>query len=312
MIATFHIWPEQTYRFSTRKLLPSKKNRFSKKDKPTIPFGLIKANNSNIQKMKEITVVARGSSFDLNDIKKIKGPIFLVSFWSPLKIDLNGKIFYTHYFSYDTGKFSNDKHQMTPKDLNEYLSDRTNNQDYKNKNIFYCTTRPNVMELLKKNGHKILCVEVHKMKENRNYLTTFPTTPEYLNFIDNDSCKRISITEKIYRPPLLPPHPDWAPSGSLLPTLCALSYFAEVINVYGWDSHLDYSPNKMSYWSLLFNAYKYKADVFRWNAQFEHSLINFYYGYQFSKLPNININGYMGQLSKHEKLIGKIEKVLFN
>ena len=26
----------------------------------------------------------------------------------------------------------------------------------------------------------------------------------------------------------------------------------------------------------------------------------------------ININGYMGQLSKHEKLIGKIEKVLFN
>ena len=68
----------------------------------------------------------------------------------------------------------------------------------------------------------------------------------------------------------------------------------------------------MSYWSLLFNIYKYKADVFRWKAHFECSLINFYYGYQFSKLPNINIDGYMGQLDKHKKLIGKIEKVLFN
>ena len=30
MMTLFHIWPEQVYRFSTRKLLPSKKNRYSK------------------------------------------------------------------------------------------------------------------------------------------------------------------------------------------------------------------------------------------------------------------------------------------
>ena len=58
--------------------------------------------------------------------------------------------------------------------------------------------------------------------------------------------------------------------------------------------------------------YKYKTDVFRWKAQFEHALINFYYGYQFSKLPNIKIHGYMGQLGKHEKLVKRIERVLFN
>ena len=67
----------------------------------------------------------------------------------------------------------------------------------------------------------------------------------------------------------------------------------------------------MGYWKLLFNMYYYGRDLY-WNAEFEHALINFYYGYQLSKLPNINIYGYMGQLDKHEKLIKKIERVLFN
>ena len=30
MMIVFHVWPEQTYRFSTRKCLPKKENRFSK------------------------------------------------------------------------------------------------------------------------------------------------------------------------------------------------------------------------------------------------------------------------------------------
>ena len=34
MMLALHFWPEQAYRFSTRKLLPGKKNRFSKKIKP--------------------------------------------------------------------------------------------------------------------------------------------------------------------------------------------------------------------------------------------------------------------------------------
>ena len=45
---------------------------------------------------------------------------------------------------------------------------------------------------------------------------------------------------------------------------------------------------------------------------FESALINFYYGYHFSKLPNFKINGYMGKLGKHHRLIKRIEKVLFN
>jgi len=66
----------------------------------------------------------------------------------------------------------------------------------------------------------------------------------------------------------------------------------------------------MNYWQLFFNMYKYKYD-FRSKNHFESAIINFYYGYQLSKLSNINIHGYMGQLNNHEKLIRRIEKVLF-
>ncbi len=68
----------------------------------------------------------------------------------------------------------------------------------------------------------------------------------------------------------------------------------------------------MNYWELFFNMYKYKNDLTRSRNHFESALINFYYAYQLSKLPNINIYGYMGKLKKHEKLIKRIERVLFN
>jgi len=94
--------------------------------------------------------------------------------------------------------------------------------------------------------------------------------------------------------------------------MCALSYFAEKINVYGWDFYLNSSPERMGYWELFLNTYKFRKDLRRSKNFFESALINFYYGYQFSKLPNINIHGYMGQLSKHDKLMKRIERVLFN
>ena len=68
----------------------------------------------------------------------------------------------------------------------------------------------------------------------------------------------------------------------------------------------------MSYWQLLFNMFNYKFDTKRSRNHFESALINFYYAYHLSKLPNFNIHGYLGQLDKHEKLIERIERVLFN
>ena len=95
MMILFHVWPEQTYRFSTRNALPSKKNRFSKESKQVIPYDLLKSKSSNIPIMEEINVVGIGPSFDLNNLKDLKGPIFRPCL-GPLRIDNNGKIFYRH------------------------------------------------------------------------------------------------------------------------------------------------------------------------------------------------------------------------
>ena len=140
---------------------------------------------------------------------------------------------------------------------------------------------------------------------------------------NNSNCRRISLEDKIYRLPFektvkpITPHAapqKFTPSGSFLPALCALSFFAEKINVYGWDFYLDSSPEKMNYWQLFFNMYKFKLDTGtqRSRMHFESSLINFYYGYRLSQMPNVNMHGYMGQLGRHEKLIKRIERVLFN
>ena len=64
--------------------------------------------SSKISKMKEITVIGKGNSFDLNYLKKIKGPIFLIAFWVPLKIDNKGNIAYSR--EHETLKTDNLKH----------------------------------------------------------------------------------------------------------------------------------------------------------------------------------------------------------
>ena len=310
MMVLINIWPEKIYLFSTRKALPRKENKYTKEDRSIIPYNLFSSKTGNIPKMKEINIIGRGSSFDLNNIKKLKGPIFLISFWNSLKIDDEENIFYKHYFSYETGKFVDNRNTMNEKDLDDYLLSQGSLKQYKNENITYVISRPKVIKLLKKNGHNVLSIDTHTMNKDGNYLS--PESSDYTKLFDNDKCKRLSVKEKIYKGPMPKTYPDWVPTGSLLPCVCALSFYAEKINIFGWDSHLDFTPNNMSYIRLLLNTYKYKTDVFRWKAQFEHALINFYYGYHFSKLPNINIYGYMGQLEKHKSLITRIEKVLFN
>ena len=303
MMVLFHIWPEQTYRFSTRRLLPCKKNRFSKQSKPVIPFDLLKSKSSNIPMMKEINVVGIGSSFDLNNLKNLKGPIFFGPAWGPLGIDNDGKVFCRHLFSYEKGKHI---------DGEEFFNDQIN-KEFKI-DVTYVCGRKKVVEKFKKNGNKVFSINIYGTNKDGNHypLAKDWATPTYLNLFDNDQCKLITVAAKVYKPPILPPHTPWAPTKSFLPFFCALSFFAEKINVYGWDYYLDSSPENMSYWQLFFNMYKYQSDVLRGKEHFEAALINFYYGYHLSKLPHIKIHGYMGQLGKHHKLIQRIERVLFN
>ena len=242
MMSLVSIWPEQTYRFSTRKLLPSKKNRFEKKTKPIFPYYLLKDKCSEFPKMKEINVVARGSSFDLQKLKKMHEPTFLISFWGPIKIDENGKLFYRHSDKYKPGKFKLTR--STEETL--LLHEKSNDNEFFKENITYVTGKSAEIELLKRNKHKILDIKVYHDGDDINDKNI------------NRNIKCISIKENIYKPPLLKPNPNWAPSGSFLPALCALSNFAEKINVYGWDGHLNKSPESMNFLKLLYNMYDYK------------------------------------------------------
>ena len=154
MMILFHFWPEQTYRFCTRKFIPTKKNRFSKESRPIIPYDLVKSKSSSIPMIKEINVIGRGSSFNINNIKEMKGPIFLASFWAPLRIDVNGNVFYVHRTAYGKGRY---KEGLTDENVDEYFEDKIH-KNFKNKNITYVMGRKNLVERFKKDGHNVLNV----------------------------------------------------------------------------------------------------------------------------------------------------------
>ena len=103
----------------------------------------------------------------------------------------------------------------------------------------------------------------------------------------------------------------WIPTGSGIAAIGSLYHFAKKINVYGWDFHLNKSPEKMNFLELFINMYDYECDR-RSKNHFESIMINLYYGYHLSKLPNVNVQSYLGELEKHSKTIDKIENVFFN
>ena len=271
MMFLIHFWPEQTYRFSTRKLLPPKERRYRVSNRPIIPCELLASRTSDIPRMKEANIVLRGSSFNLQNLGKLPDfPTFLVSFWEPVQT----------------------KKEVT------YIMNRTKNA-----------------LRLGKLGHKVIHIEVCMMGYDGSISPSDAVhkEPWYNQFVEDGTCKRISILENLYYGVPEPPYPIWAPLTSGIHGVISLSYFAEKINVYGWDQYLESSPDSMSYWKLYSHLCNNLVDNISISfGLLEATLTNLYYGYHFSKLPNINIHGYLGQLGRHEKLIGKLERVLFN
>ncbi|MCK5579901.1 MAG: NmrA family NAD(P)-binding protein [Candidatus Omnitrophica bacterium] len=262
MLFLVHFWPEQAYRFSVRKLLPSKDMRYRLIDRPIIPFEVIESKTSDIPRMKEANIVLRGTSFKSEQLEELDSPIFLASFWEPVK---------------------------TKKDVTYIVSDV--------KNAFR----------LAKLGCKVIYLETNLMDDNGCFFPDRGCCGKQL--IEESTCRRIALVKKVFDP--TKPSPGWAPTGGLS-YIGVLYHFAEKINVYGWDFYLESSPDTMNYWQLLSNMYKLKLDLTRSRSHLEMATITFYYAYHLSKLPNVNIYGHMGQLGKHEKLIGKLERVLFN
>jgi len=272
MMFLIHFWPEQTYRFATRKLLPPKERRYRVSDRPIIPCELVESRTSDIPRMKEANIVLRGSSFDLKQLEKLSDlPTFLISFFEPVQTK---------------------------------------------KEVTYVMGRAESALRLGKLGHKVIHSEVCVMGYDGNITlsaSTIDKKPWYNQFVEDGTCKRISTLESIYYGVPKPPYPVWTPLTSGIHGIVALSYFVDKINVYGWDYYLESSPDYMGYWKLYFNlCHNLKNNIGITRYMLESTIVNFYYGYHLSKLPNINIHGYLGQLGHHEKLIGKLERVLFN
>ena len=311
MMILFHIWPKKTYKFSTRGLLPSEKYRLSKDKKTIPPYQIIKT-KTKISRMKEINVIGVSPNFDLNDLKKMNGPIFLVSFWTPLQINENEKVIYRHPKEWDDDYTDNFLNIFWKKGKKYWYKNNKTFKDFKKTEVSYVLSRKESLEPLKNNNYNICGIGVFTKDEDGNYLARSKVydDPKFFDFFDNDHSNNISVYENICKSP--EPKGFFVPTGSFLPAICALAQVAEKVNVYGWDFYLNRSPKKMNYWQLFFNMYKFTPDVLRSRNFFECALINFYYGYHLSKLPNINIHGYMGHLQDHSKLIERIEKILFN
>jgi hypothetical protein len=197
-------------------------------------------------------------------MEKLEEPIWLVSFWYPLKT--NKKV------TYLLGSIKGI--------LNNFTSDH---------DIIH-----NEVTLKDYDGKVVPSEKVYKE-----------------DWYDKICKKRISVKQIIYRR-LKRPYTTWLPSGSGLIGIYSAYRMARRIDVYGWDFYFDVSPSLLNHFQMLKRMYNPSLDLLRSRNHLESMFVNLYYGYRFSKIRNVNIHGYMGQLDRHKKLIDRIERVLFN
>ena len=322
MYLMFTFAPSYTYLFSTRKILPSKKNKYKIINNFT-PYQIIKK-KTKFKKLGTVNLICRGSSFNLNKIKKMKGKIFILSGWEPLRIDSQKNIYNYDYFSHNSGNihdtsnavlpiksiFFNNKNIENKKAIELYRKFKI----YRKKNLIYVCNRKNVLEkyLNNKLNFHFTSQPVYS-KNERNKVSpqsSYWESNAFKNLFKNKKFMSIALLENFheFREKKTNMGP---PTGSVLPFIYALSQYAKQVNIYGWDFYLDKPANKMNYFQLLWSLYKYEADVNRSKSHFESAIYNVYFAHELSKLPNIKMYGYLGEITRHKNLINKIKKVFF-
>ena len=179
------------------------------------------------------------------------------------------------------------------------------------KDVNYAMGRSKCALWLGKMGYQSIFIEVNEPRTDGRIEPTERQNwrnPWYEDFIDDGTSQRISLVQRVYRKHK---RPLWAPTNSGLAGISAIYHLADKINIYGWDYYLDSSPDLMNYWEFFSQLYHLKPDITLTRTHLESSMINYYYAYHLSKLPNVNIYGGLGNLSRHGKLIGKIERALW-
>jgi len=279
MMLLLHFWPEQVFRFSTRRLLPPMRDRYPRPENPEIPYEIIESRSSSERpNFDHLNVILRGSSFDLHELDTVGNPVVLVSFWPkemwpnsyptefwpPLKT--NREVIYTHFHA------------------------------------------EAVRELLKLNLRVLWIESCYSDKQGEFHPQDGDSRQSwYEKLTHHPLCTRISVLQKIdkggnrLRPP----------TGSGLAAIATCYLLTKNISVYGWDYYLKESPQNFGYWTLFIKLYSYFLDSYKGMNFIEAGIINFYYGYHFGNMPGIRIHGYLGQLHAHGKLIEKLERVIF-
>ncbi len=322
MIVGLFFFRNIVYKFSTRKVLPPEKNKTALKDQIIPPYELLESRGSSIPSLDEVTFISSSSSLDFNFIKKIKTPIFLCGFWNSLKVDENENILYLpnpNLAGYNYFKFRLNDKLKKYSDFKEFEKLR----EYQNPNITYMHSTTTAIDFIQSKGHNVLAV-IHYLKNkdgeiyetSRNYEKSYfkdygiTDNESFIQFLKSKNINQLHILEKIYKP-MEKPYFDAAPTAGYLSYISALSFISKKINAYGWDFYLEDSPNNMSSLGLLLRIWNIKMDLKLSKFLFEIGLMNIYYAYKFSKMDKFNIQGRLSELSKHEKLIKKIEKIFY-
>jgi hypothetical protein len=287
LYASYLTFPSYAYFFSTRKLFPAQKNRWSKdKFKPFIILDKGKKN------FKKVNLISKGSSFNLNRLKNFKDPTFLVGFTDTLRIK-NNNIFYKHeHFRY--------------KGMNKNL------KLFQKKNIHYINTNPLLAPELHTDD-KILFIKVlRKEADSKKYFWPgYQKIKKKLKILNKfKSIKKIKIVENVYKNYDIE-QKLWAPFGSTVPAIYYLLSVSKRVNVYGWDFYFDKKVKNCNFFSFLKNIYKFQPDTKRsWN-HIESCLMNLYFAYILEKRKEISLKGNLSGLKSQKKFISKFEKVIF-
>ena len=307
MMITFHIRPEYVYKFSTHRRLMPRQAKYNKQLRPGVfPFKVHNEKSTINISYDEISIVMRGASFNLQDLKVVPQPLFFVGYAN--NDVLNRRSDFNVDWSYISKLDEIIKINRIPiihvhsiikyhRILIENRILRQNDMKFLFLNYLYKTNDSEFRNLMNDPDTKwYKTINDERLKTISVYQTLYDELNTMINPTERSFKRGVSFT--------------YFPFGSGVVTISALYPFARKINIFGWDFHLNSSPEKMNYLELFLNSYKYNMDR-RARDHFECALINYYYGYHLSKLPKINVHGFLGELDKHEKLINRIERVLY-
>ncbi len=284
-------FPKYTYFFSTRKLYPNQSDRWIKnKFKPYIIL-----NNKRKKKLDNVNLVAKGQSFNLNDLKKFKDPTFLVGFSRTLRVKNNNIVHYLNQFDFRYIKNTSESMKL-----------------FQKKNFYYINYNPLLATDMHKND-KVLFIQTllkDSFSNKEFWYGAYKSNKNVKILKKFKSIKKIKIIENIYKNYYINKH-FFAPTGSVIPAVYYLLSISKKVNIYGWDFYFDKKIKNYNYFSFLKKIYRFKLDVNRsWN-HIESCLMNLYFAYILEKKKNIFLHGNLSQLYIFKKFIKKFEKVIF-